>query len=469
MAENRECDASCEELDSSPYAPLTAVIEGEYAEIHLRRGNVGGDAKQRPPSLAGISLSGGGIRSATFCLGLLQALADRGVLPVFDYLSTVSGGGYCGGWWSAWLSRPERLPGEIFPPKERLETERHEVRRAREQRRAGEPEKRVSDSAMSAGVDPIHHLRLFSNFLTPRKGLLSADTWRAVAVIGRNLVLTWLILLPMMLVAIMIGQSYFALNPLTAQGFTHRADLHRDVAPVTTDDNPVGNLAQPEAVRMNVLRMRLFVALAIPALFVIGIVFCIALWMVANRKCWQLRDVILVAFSGLGFAALTFLLLVVTERIRPNEPYPPLLVWKVLLVICLLYSLFFLVVVLHHRRAHGAKQGDTDFWKNVLVRVQTSLTMYAVFVSAILVFAGFGHELIDYLLYDTTVQQSITAATVRAGGWTGILMTLAGSIYTAMKGSPTGGDDKRHDAKPSALNQLIFAIVPVALLLVLGM
>jgi hypothetical protein len=470
MADIRECDASCEELDASPYAPLNAVIEGEYAEIHLRRGNVAGDAKQRPPSLAAISLSGGGIRSATFCLGLLQALANRGVLPVFDYLSTVSGGGYCGGWWSAWLARPERLPNELFPPQERLETERHEVRRAREQHRADEPEKHVSDSAMSAGVDPIHHLRLFSNFLTPRKGLLSADTWRAVAVIGRNLLLTWLILLPMMLVAIMIGQSYFALIPATAQGFAHRADLHRNVAPAVDDDsNLAATDVAPEAVHMGELRKRVVVALAIPIFFAIGIVLCIALWMVANRKCWQLRDIILVSLSGAGFAALSWLLLVVTERIRPEEHFPPALVWEILVAICALYALFFAAIVVYHRRKHGARQGDTDFWKNVLVKMQTSLTMYAVFLSAILLFAGFGHELIDYLLYDTTVKQSIASAIVRGGGWTGILMTLAGAVYTALKASPTGGDDKRHDAKPSLVNRLIFAVVPVALLLVLGM
>ena len=45
---------------------------------------------------AGIALSGGGIRSASFCLGALQALAYEEWLPQFDYMSTVSGGGYMG-------------------------------------------------------------------------------------------------------------------------------------------------------------------------------------------------------------------------------------------------------------------------------------------------------------------------------------------------------------------------------------
>ncbi len=59
----------------------------------------------------GIALSGGGIRSATFCIGVLQSIAERdkycedntkknykdSLLSHFDYLSTVSGGGYAGG------------------------------------------------------------------------------------------------------------------------------------------------------------------------------------------------------------------------------------------------------------------------------------------------------------------------------------------------------------------------------------
>lgn len=67
----------------------------------------------------GLALSGGGIRSATFSLGVLVALARRGVLPQIDYLSTVSGGGYLGSFLSAFLDspgneqvglRPDQLP-----------------------------------------------------------------------------------------------------------------------------------------------------------------------------------------------------------------------------------------------------------------------------------------------------------------------------------------------------------------------
>jgi hypothetical protein len=53
----------------------------------------GADDGHRP---WGLALSGGGIRSATFCLGLLKSLAERRQLLKFDLMSTVSGGGYTG-------------------------------------------------------------------------------------------------------------------------------------------------------------------------------------------------------------------------------------------------------------------------------------------------------------------------------------------------------------------------------------
>ena len=55
--------------------------------------------------LVGLSFSGGGIRSATFNLGVLQALRSLGVFAKIDYLSTVSGGGYIGGWLQGILAR----------------------------------------------------------------------------------------------------------------------------------------------------------------------------------------------------------------------------------------------------------------------------------------------------------------------------------------------------------------------------
>jgi hypothetical protein len=68
-----------------------AAAERKYIEA-WRRLKVRTGGRQ----LTGLALSGGGIRSAVFCLGVLQALAKHNVLKNFDYLSTVSGGGYIG-------------------------------------------------------------------------------------------------------------------------------------------------------------------------------------------------------------------------------------------------------------------------------------------------------------------------------------------------------------------------------------
>ncbi len=54
------------------------------------------DLPQDASHIWGLALSGGGIRSAVFCFGLVRALAARGALPRFDVVSTVSGGGYIG-------------------------------------------------------------------------------------------------------------------------------------------------------------------------------------------------------------------------------------------------------------------------------------------------------------------------------------------------------------------------------------
>jgi len=58
-----------------------------------------------PKDTLGLALSGGGIRSATFCLGFLQVLAGHNLLRRFDFLSTVSGGGYCGAFLGRWFQR----------------------------------------------------------------------------------------------------------------------------------------------------------------------------------------------------------------------------------------------------------------------------------------------------------------------------------------------------------------------------
>ena len=69
-------------------------LSKENEAIKARREKCGIDAQDA--QRWGLALSGGGIRSATFCLGVIKSLAKNGLLTRFDYLSTVSGGGYAG-------------------------------------------------------------------------------------------------------------------------------------------------------------------------------------------------------------------------------------------------------------------------------------------------------------------------------------------------------------------------------------
>jgi hypothetical protein len=116
--------------------------------------------------LVGLAFSGGGIRSATFNLGVLQGLARLKLLDRFDYLSTVSGGGYIGSWLAAWIYRA----GGVKTVEEKLNPQE-----------AKEPCKKEAHE--------IHFLRDYSNYLTPRLGLLSADTWAAISTYLRNVIL----------------------------------------------------------------------------------------------------------------------------------------------------------------------------------------------------------------------------------------------------------------------------------------
>jgi len=82
------------------------VLQQELAQIETARNlRLERDPERpaAPRSLTGLAFSGGGIRSATFNLGVLQALAQARLLRTFDYISTVSGGGYIGSWLMGWM------------------------------------------------------------------------------------------------------------------------------------------------------------------------------------------------------------------------------------------------------------------------------------------------------------------------------------------------------------------------------
>jgi hypothetical protein len=142
---------------------------------------------------AALCISGGGIRSATFGLGLLQGLAQRGMLGKFDYLSTVSGGGYIGSWLTAWIQRhPQGFAGvcqELAVPL------RH---------------------PLTSEQEPVSWLRTYSNYLSPKLGLASADSWTLIGTYLRNLLLNWLVLIPLLLALLAVPRLYISVAKLTA-------------------------------------------------------------------------------------------------------------------------------------------------------------------------------------------------------------------------------------------------------------
>jgi hypothetical protein len=136
---------------------------------------------------AALCISGGGIRSATFGLGVLQGLARCGLLDKFHYLSTVSGGGYIGSWLSTWIkNHPQGIAG------------------------VAEELKRPPNSTLNPEPRPIRHLREFSNYLAPRTGLTSVDFWTLITTFVRNMFLNWLVLISCLAAAMMIPRLYLA-------------------------------------------------------------------------------------------------------------------------------------------------------------------------------------------------------------------------------------------------------------------
>jgi patatin-like phospholipase len=144
------------------------------------------------PSFSALCISGGGIRSATFGLGAIQGLAERGLLEQFDYLSTVSGGGYIGSWLTMWATRAGGVD-KIVP-------------------------KLKADGCMSER-DPIGHLREYNSYLSPTVGAVSSDLWTLVATVLRNVLLNWLVLVPLLLAVLTIPRAYLAILTLPERLF----------------------------------------------------------------------------------------------------------------------------------------------------------------------------------------------------------------------------------------------------------
>jgi hypothetical protein len=112
----------------------------------------------------GLALSGGGIRAASFHLGVVQGLARGNILPWMDYISAVSGGSFIAAWLAKWF-RAESY-GQVI-------------------------------ESLKAGVEPlrIRQLRAGASYLTPRIGPFGTDTLLFLATYIHQLVLYAVVLL----------------------------------------------------------------------------------------------------------------------------------------------------------------------------------------------------------------------------------------------------------------------------------
>jgi hypothetical protein len=100
--------------------PCTAdlINEAEDSALVARRLHYGPLPQPHRPHAVALAISGGGIRSATFALGVLVALARRNLMYQFDYLSTVSGGGYIGSFLTSFLNGDDPPPPVPAAPPE---------------------------------------------------------------------------------------------------------------------------------------------------------------------------------------------------------------------------------------------------------------------------------------------------------------------------------------------------------------
>lgn len=125
-------------------------------------------ANEKVLNAVGLSLSGGGIRSAAFCLGVLQALDQAGVLKRIDYLSTVSGGGYIGSSLSAGLSTAKDGRFPFLSKSDKTDT------------------------------PSVKHIRNYSNYLIPHG---PKDLIESLVIYVRGLVANAILVLPWLLFA----------------------------------------------------------------------------------------------------------------------------------------------------------------------------------------------------------------------------------------------------------------------------
>ncbi|HEV8197493.1 MAG TPA: patatin-like phospholipase family protein, partial [Gemmatimonadales bacterium] len=460
-------------------APFREVFARECEDIRARRESyrLGKPANpDAPPAdLKGLALSGGGIRSATFCLGILQRLQADGMLKHFDYLSTVSGGGFIGGWWSAWLAREERT--EIFPPAEGLETERGKWASRRDPATAPDGSLRPEGSR-NAGIDPVHHLRLFANYLTPRKGALSGDTWRAITVVSRNLFLTILMLVPLLGAAILASQFYFTANHNLVSAYACDAPAAlvkpwTELAPTsgpTETPMPVCPEPRNQAGPGHLALVQRVAWLSLPLLVLAGaLLLSLVLWML-----FSIGRAFMAVVTAVGVTAIFVFLSRSLDWGSPSSFLVQLRDFdagRLLLIGAVPVALMAAYLLIGRSLAEPPPGGKArpsagEVLTNRMTRLQSIILVLFTVLGVTLVFGGFAHEAVRFAFQQG--EATLGRRLAQTGGWLAVVWAGAGALFTGLKAAPTGGADN-HPSTPSRASQLVFAVTPPLVLVVLLM
>jgi hypothetical protein len=122
------------------------------------------------------------------------------LLKHVDYLSTVSGGGYIGNWLTALAqrtfvhSRQNGATASAAQPRRNFDRKGYEGFERELSWTAGDEHHEAVDAAGGREHEAIRFLREFSNYLTPKLGIFSGDTWALLSIYLRNALLNQLVL-----------------------------------------------------------------------------------------------------------------------------------------------------------------------------------------------------------------------------------------------------------------------------------
>lgn len=145
------------------------ILEKENRWLKKRREGAKVAPGEPGEDSVGLGLSGGGIRSATFNLGLLQAMERNRFLENVDYLSTVSGGGYIGSCLTWFMFKQKKFPFGTC---------------------------REDHKGLGGAV--LAHLLSYGKYLTPGEGL---NIWALLGAFISGTLVNLLILVPLFLFA----------------------------------------------------------------------------------------------------------------------------------------------------------------------------------------------------------------------------------------------------------------------------